>query len=102
MPNGPQFQPESSERHAANSRPLGASNLRDLNQNRTPTHAMERQWSEDQRPGPYTAIGYVGRRSVYDNEREEFVRYRHEEASEQYHHSDEYEEYDDRSSETLY
>jgi hypothetical protein len=102
IPNGSQFQPESSEQHAANSRPLGASNLRDLNQNRTLTHAMERQWSEDQRAGPYNAIGYVGRRSVYDDEREEFVRYCREEESEQYHHSDEYEEYDERSSETLY
>jgi hypothetical protein len=81
-----------------NSRPLGMTNLRDLDQNRNQIHAMERRLHEDQRAGPYDALGYVDQRvGTETRERRGYGgRYR------QHHQYEEYDDFDDRSSDTLY
>jgi hypothetical protein len=56
----------SSCQHLEHIRPLGMSNLRELNQSRNPMHAMDRRLYESQHAGPYDGIQYVGRRSDYE------------------------------------
>jgi hypothetical protein len=86
-------QAHSSEWYEQNSRPLGRSNLRDLNRDRGSTHATRRWMDEDQRAGPYDNVGQVSRRSDYDRR----VSHRRDEEYEQYQQDNEY-EYDDRSN----
>jgi hypothetical protein len=42
-------------------RPLGVSNIRHLNETRTPLHTLDERNSEGQRAGPYDAVGYITR-----------------------------------------
>jgi hypothetical protein len=74
------------------------SNLRDLDQNRNHAHAMERRFCEDQRAGPYDAVGHV--RQQMEIERSE--QHAHEREYRQQHRYEEYDEFDDRSSDTPY
>jgi hypothetical protein len=83
----------SPEWYEITSRPLGRSNLRDLDRNRGATHATRRWRDENQRAGPYSTIGQVSWASDYDQR----VPHRYEEEYEQ---DNEY-EYHNRSD-TLY
>ncbi|KAH4180736.1 hypothetical protein HBI52_111580 [Parastagonospora nodorum] len=83
-------QTHSSEWYERNSRPLGRSNLRNLDLTRGPTNATRRWRDEDQRSGPYNNIGQVGRQSDYERG-----------APQQYEQDEEEYEYDDQSD-TLY
>ena len=83
-------QTRSSEWYERNSRPLGQSNLRDLDMARGATDATRRWSDEDPRSGPYNNIGQTGRISDYERGASQ----QHEQDGEDY-------EYDDRSD-TLY
>lgn len=56
----------SPDQYRTNSRPLGYSNVRSLNESRSPQRPIERRLREDQRNGPYDAVQSVGQRSDYD------------------------------------
>lgn len=57
---------QSPDRYHINSRPLGYSNLRALNETRNAQHPMQRRLQEDQRNGPYDAVQSVDQRYDYD------------------------------------
>ncbi|KAH7414270.1 hypothetical protein DE146DRAFT_29805 [Phaeosphaeria sp. MPI-PUGE-AT-0046c] len=83
--------------HQPNSRPLGYSNLRDLNESRNPQHPVERRLREDQRSGPYDAIHSVGRPSDYAR-REQHSSYDCEVGDRRRFEDEEFELYGDRRS----
>ncbi|KAH7085713.1 hypothetical protein BKA63DRAFT_24335 [Paraphoma chrysanthemicola] len=91
--------------HSHNTWPLGHSNLQYLNDHRPQPHPMDRPMSASHRAGPYDAAGYVGWQSDYERPAESrsdqrYVEYDH--MSHEEYEVDEEQQYEDRSSATLY
>lgn len=88
----PQHQPF--DHHSNNNRPLGMSNLQDLNERRPRTYPIDGRINEHQHAGPYDAVGYVSRQSDHERNNE----------PQGYEEYEGYEEvdFDDRSSATFF